>query len=207
MTTLSYYQQHAQEFFNQTIDVDMRSLYAPFLTQLSIHPQQSLSPQILDLGCGSGRDSLFFSKLGYAVTAVDGCKQLIDLAKKQDKHIDWQCLTFDQLSQQGWQHRFTGIWACASLLHVPFGKLASFINTLATMLVPQGVIYASFKYGQTEREKDGRFFCDLNEQRWQSIMQQLDGLNLIDMWQTTDKRVDRQEIWLNCLLRDSAIIV
>lgn len=195
MTTIDFYQTHAKDFFSQTINVDMQNVYQPFLERLPNGKQT-----ILDVGCGSGRDSIFFANQGFDVTAIDGSQNLIDLAKQTDNRINWQCLTFDKIANQNWQNRFTGIWACASLLHVPFDDLTKLLNDLILCIKSDGILYASFKYGDSEREKDGRFFCDINEQRWQLIGEQLDSAKPVMIWQTIDNRVDRQEIWWNVIL-------
>lgn len=198
MGTLDYYQRNAKEFFSQTINVDMQNVYQPFLEYL---PKAHLSNQqkILDVGCGSGRDSVFFANQGFEVVAIDGSQNVIDLAKQTDTRIDWQCLRFHEIAKQSWQNQFTGIWACASLLHVSFDDLPKILNDLLSCLRPTGILYASFKYGNSERKKDGRFFCDMNQQRWQLIEEQLDSAKALKLWQTVDNRVDRQEIWWNIL--------
>lgn len=198
MGTLDYYQRNAKNFFSQTINVYMQNVYQPFLEYL---PKTQLSNQqkILDVGCGSGRDSVFFANQGFEVVAIDGSKSLIELAQQTDTRIDWQCLRFDEIAKQRWQNQFTGIWACASLLHVPFDDLPKLLNDLIRCLKSDGILYASFKYGDSEREKDRRFFCDINEQRWQLIENQLISTKLLKVWQTFDNRVDRQEIWWNIL--------
>ena len=198
MDTLDYYQRNAKEFFSQTINVDMQNVYQPFLEYL---PKTHLSNQqkILDVGCGSGRDTVFFANQGFEVVAIDGSKSLIELAQQTDTRIGWQCLRFDEIAKQSWQNQFTGIWACASLLHVAFDDLPKILNDLLSCLRPTGVLYASFKYGDSEREKDGRFFCDINEQRWRIVESQLISTKPLKVWQTLDNRVDRQEIWWNIL--------
>jgi 2-polyprenyl-3-methyl-5-hydroxy-6-metoxy-1,4-benzoquinol methylase len=200
MGTLEYYQRNAKEFFSQTINVDMQNVYHPFLEYL---PKTHLSNQqkILDVGCGSGRDSVFFANKGFEVVAIDGSKSLIELAQQTDTRIDWQCLRFDEIAKQSWQNQFTGIWACASLLHVPFDDLPKILNDLLSCLRPTGILYASFKYGDNEREKDGRFFCDMNEHGWQLIGEQLDSTKALKLWQTVDNRMDKRDIWWNVLLK------
>ncbi len=200
MGTLDYYQRNAKDFFSQTINVDMQNVYQPFLEYLP-KPHLSNQQKILDVGCGSGRDSVFFANQGFEVVAIDGSKSLIELAQQTDTRIDWQCLRFHEIAKQSWQNQFTGIWACASLLHVPFDDLTKLLNDLIRCLKSDGILYASFKYGDSEREKDGRFFCDMNEHRWQLIGEQLDSAKALKLWQTVDNRVDRQEIWWNVLLK------
>ena len=200
MGTLDYYQRNAKDFFSQTINVDMQNVYQPFLEYLP-KPHLSNQQKILDVGCGSGRDSVFFANQGFEVVAIDGSKSLIELAQQTDTRIDWQCLRFDEIAKQSWQNQFTGIWACASLLHMPFDDLPKILNDLLSCLKPNGVLYASFKYGDSEREKEGRFFCDMNEQRWQLIEEQLDSAKPVMIWQTFDNRVDKRDIWWNVLLK------
>ena len=195
MTTLDYYETYAKDFFSQTINVDMQNVYQPFLENLPSGKQT-----ILDIGCGSGRDSVFFANKGFEVVAIDGSKSLIDLAKQTDTRIDWQCLRFDEIAKQSWQNQFTGIWACASLLHVPFDDLPKILNDLLSCLRPTGILYASFKYGNSERKKDGRFFCDMNEERWQLIENQLNNAKPLKFWQTIDNRKNLQDIWFNLIL-------
>ena len=196
MGTLDYYQRNAKDFFSQTINVDMQNVYQPFLEYLPKGKQA-----ILDVGCGSGRDSVFFANQGFEVVAIDGSQNVIDLAKQTDTRIDWQCLRFDEIAKQNWQNQFTGIWACASLLHVPFDDLSKILNDLLSCLRPTGILYASFKYGNRERKKEGRFFCDINEQRWQLIEEQLDSAKALKLWQTVDNRMDKRDIWWNVLLK------
>ena len=94
---------------------------------------------------------------------------------------------------------YDGIWACASLLHCERTRLKEVIGKLLRALKPEGVIYMSFKYGDSDREKDGREFTDLNEQQAQELLAQFEQVSLVDQWITVDKRPDREEQWLNLL--------
>ena len=108
MNTLDYYNKNSEEYFNSTLNVDMTNTYKEFL---KLVPEGG---KILDLGCGSGRDSMNFMKLGYEVTAVDGSKEL---AKKASVLLGKEVIvnTFEELELK---EKFHGIWACASLLHI-----------------------------------------------------------------------------------------
>ncbi len=101
-----------------------------------------------------------------------------------------------------WQRTFDGIWACASLLHVPAGRLPEVMARLAGALKPGGTLYASFKHGQGEREHKGRRFTDLDEAGLAAFLGEVPGLNPIETWVTGDLRPGRAaEPWLNALLR------
>lgn len=187
--TRDYYNQHAKEFFAQTVQANMSKHYQPFLERL---PQGA---SILDAGCGSGRDSLAFKQLGYKVTAIDGSKELCKLATKhigqEVKHMRFQEIDF--------QDEFDGIWACATLLHVPSKELPQIINRLSRALKKGGICYASFKYGDFEGERNGRYFYDLTEKRAEDLFI-VGGLVIEKMWITGDVREGRgDEKWLNLL--------
>lgn len=66
-------------------------------------------------------------------------------------------------------------------------------------LKPNGVIYMSFKYGDSDREKDRRQFTDLDENQAEALLEQFDNVQQIQQWVTLDQRPDRQEKWLNLL--------
>lgn len=204
--TVNFYNDNAQAFIEQTFSLEMQSLYEPFIASLPATPQSQ--HRILDVGCGSGRDSLHFAQLGLDVTAIDGSAAFIDIAKRSNDHnyayqanIDWQHCTFEDIRQRNWQKQFMGIWACASLLHVPYAELPVLIDNLIDTLADDGVFYASFKYGNSERIANERFFCDMNEGRWQAIEQKLNHDFSDTIWLTEDQRVDKDEMWFNILIK------
>ncbi|WP_151742648.1 MULTISPECIES: class I SAM-dependent methyltransferase [Acinetobacter] len=189
--TSNYYNQHAQLFFENTYQVEMESLYAPFLRYL---PEQA---SILDLGCGSGRDILAFKKKGYQVEAIDYSAELVKKARELT-NIEVRQQSFYDLAEN---NKYDGIWACASLLHCERDRLTEVLGLIFKALKPNGVCYMSFKYGNTDREKEGRSFTDLNEQQVHDLLKQIDQALLLQQWITVDKRPDRTEEWLNILIR------
>lgn len=189
--TISFYQQNADDFFVTTVDVDMTSLYAPFVAQIP------LNGKILDAGCGSGRDSKAFKAMGFAVEAFDATAAMVTLATEHSG-VAVRHLTFAELDEC---ERYDGIWCCASLLHVPQAELPNAMLRLARALKSGGIWYVSFKYGEGEREKMGRHFTDLNEQALEHLIMHLPDIQLLPTWQTQDKRPGRDETWLNALLR------
>mgnify|MGYP003581888697 CR=1 FL=1 len=95
------------------------------------------------------------------------------------------------------QSRFNGIWACASLLHCDRHRLKEVIGRMKNALKLNGVLYMSFKYGENDREKDGRKFTDLNEQQVKELLFQFDQVSLVQQSIMVDKRPNRDEQWLN----------
>lgn len=189
--TLNYYRQHAGRFFTSTVSVDMSALYQPFVAAL---PDGAT---VLDAGCGSGRDSKAFAEMGYRVEAFDASAQMVALATEHSG-LAVQEMRFDQLDAVA---RYDGIWCCASLLHVSQAELPDVMQRLARALKPGGVWYVSFKYGDGERVQEGRHFTDLNEAALERLVAPLKTVRVTSTWQTVDKRPDRNEIWLNALLR------
>jgi SAM-dependent methyltransferase len=189
--TLAYYDAAAESFFATTVDVDMSSLYEPFLRELAG------GAAILDAGCGSGRDARIFNERGYAVTATEPSPALATLAEAYCGLL----VEPRRFQDIDWRERFDGIWACASLLHVPLAELPEVLQRLAHALRPRGVLYVSFKYGRGEREQGGRRFTDLDEAGLDKLLRLVPTLAVVKTWTTADRRPDREgERWLNALL-------
>lgn len=190
--TLAYYEANAQRFFQDTYDVDMSSLYKPFLALL--RP----GAHILDAGCGSGRDSLTFLTRGYEVTAMDASTDMAKLASRLIAQPVLR-LSFDQIQ---FQERFDGVWACASLLHVPGHGLPTVLERLGMALKAGGVMYVSFKYGGGEAVKGGRLFNDYDEGSLKDLLRSRPEFGILKVWRTMDLRPDCDDVtWLNVLLR------
>jgi len=188
--TIDYYQQNAGEFFNGTINVDMSNIYQHFTKDL---PTGSL---ILDAGCGSGRDTKAFLDMGYKVEAFDASSEMVKLASEYTG-LDVKHAVFDDVNVID---KYDAIWCCASLLHVPENQLPNTLAKLASALKPNGLWYLSFKYGSKQREKDGRLFTDVNEERLVTLVSTLPHVEVKFTWITEDKRPNRKEQWLNTIL-------
>ncbi|MCF8778189.1 class I SAM-dependent methyltransferase [Vibrio sp. IRLE0018] len=189
--TDQYYTKNAQSFFESTVSVDVQKLYDQFLPHLNPHSA------ILDAGCGSGRDSKHFRDLGFKVTAFDANQALVELASR---HLGQNVIhaKFDTFSAES--DSFDGIWACASLLHVPDQELAATFLALSQLLKPQGIFYCSFKYGQAAQVRNGRFFTDMDENKLQATLT-TSPLTIKQTWITSDVRAGREsEQWLNAIL-------
>jgi len=188
--TLGYYDRNAEVFVESTFQVSMGELYQEFL------PKVSEGGHILDAGCGSGRDALFFKQNGYRVSAFDGSEAIASLASKKTG-LTVQHRSFSDIYES---NTYDGIWACASLLHLPLADVPEAIARLWSALKPDGVLYMSFKAGQGEREHNGRHFSDADESIAEQWVQGLTEFEACHMWRSDDQRPDRDEQWLNILL-------
>jgi SAM-dependent methyltransferase len=190
--TLEYYQSNAKKFYAGTVSIDMTSLYQPFLEHM---PNTGT---ILDAGCGSGRDILFFKRQGFSVVAFDYSPELVKMASDLSGQ-DVLLLTFKDIA---FQNKFDGIWACSSLLHVPKAEMDAVLRKLTAALKPEGILYTSFKYGNAEVFRNGRLFIDYDEDSFNALLIGHPDLQVVKYWHTTDLRPGRgDEKWLNMLLK------
>ena len=132
------------------------------------------------------------------MTALDASEAMVELASR---HIGRPVLhmSFDQVQ---FREHFDGIWACASLLHVPAHSMVEVLRQLGLALKPGGVMYASFKYGEGEAVRDGRLFNDYDEGGLRDLLRSRPELKILKLWRTTDLRPNCNDVtWLNVLLR------
>lgn len=197
MNTLDYYNKNSEEYFNSTLNVDMTNTYKEFL---KLVPEGG---KILDLGCGSGRDSMNFIKLGYEVTAVDGSKEL---AKKASVLLGKEVIvsTFEELELK---EKFHGIWACASLLHIKREDLKTVLNNLYNNLDDNGVFYMSFKYGEKEYVDDkNRYFNCFTDESIISFINENTKYNILGLYITEDKLGRVNEVkWVNLICNKKSV--
>jgi len=193
--TIEYYNQELEAFVSNTLNLDMSSLYLEFV--------QHIKPKghILDAGCGPGRDSLYFINQDFRVTAFDASKAMVTYATKFIGQTVLQ-MKFDEVS---FVNMFDGVWACASLLHVPLTRIDDVLTRIIRSLVKGGIIYSSFKYGEQEIFKNGRIFSSYTEKTFMALISRHPGLSIVKIWQTTDIQLNRtEEIWLNTICRKEA---
>jgi len=192
MDSTRFYDDNASTFVEQTFNVDMAELRSRFLKNL---PKGA---SILDAGCGSGRDALAFKQAGYDVCAFDASSEMVAEATSRSG-LPVRQMRFENFS---WERDFDGVWACASLLHVFRRNLPMVFQRLAKNLTPDGVIYASFKYGSDERRRKGRYFNDMTRELIDPLLQMTPELAMFDFWISKDQRPERgSERWLNCLFK------
>lgn len=192
MDSTDYYSKNATKYFESTVDLEVSSLLGRFTEEVKE------GGSVLDLGCGSGRDSLALLEHGFDVTPLDGSEEMCRLAAAHTGldvlHMNFSEIDFDEA--------FDGIWASASLLHVEEKDMPDIYHRLIKSLVPGGVLYVSYKHGDFKGIRNGRYFCDFTWTEFKKKLEQFPELEIIDSWKSYDVRKERSsEKWLNVLLR------
>ena len=187
-SNIEYYNMHADDFFEGSVDADMSEWRNRFIKYL---PDGG---RVLDAGCGSGRDSKAFIMQGYSVVAMDASREMCKRASELLGQEVWQ-MRFDEMS---FDDEFDGVWACASLLHVPISEMADVLKKIKHGLRPEGIFYASFKYGEGETVKDVRSFTNYT---LESVCELLKGagFRVLECDISYDVRPGREEKWVNVI--------
>ena len=190
--TLKYYNENAQSFASGTVSVKFTEVQDKFLEKLNP------DAYILDFGCGAGRDTKYFLSRGYQIDAIDGSEQLCRIASKYTG-IKVRQMLFQELDEK---EKYDGIWACASILHLPKKQLREVLENMYAALKSEGWIYTSFKYGKFEGERNGRYFTDFTTDTFKEFIHDMHNLQIEEHWITGDVRPGRgEEKWLNLLLQ------
>lgn len=190
--SIEYYNQHAQDFINRTKDLDVSTIADQFLGLVVD------KGRILDLGCGSGRDAFYFREKGYDTYAIDGSEALVDYVRTfLGDHV--QCCTYEAYITA---LKFDGIWAMASLLHVPEMAMVALIEKYAKLLKVGGIFFMSFKLYKENFSYEGRDFTCYDKIGLHEMLDLVNGLELIEIIETQSiKDGHDQEWWVNAFCR------
>ena len=193
MDSIDYYERYAGVYYENTADLDLGEFLDRFLDLL---PENA---EVLDLGCGSGRDSLYLEDRGCYTTLLDGSKEMCKLA---EIHTDKEVLnmTFEEMD---FDEVFDGIWACASLLHVEERDMDRIMGKVIAALKPRGILYMSFQYGTAQEIRGNRFFHDYTEEGAYAMLKRQPGVKVLDIWTTPDA-AGKSRKWLNVLAKKTS---
>jgi len=190
--SVGFYNENAVGFFDNTVGADMGETYEIFNSYLK------KGAAILDLGCGSGRDSRYFSNYGYEVISVDYSDEMVKMA---GEFLNKEVIKID-MRQMDFKDKFDGIWACASVLHIKKNEMAKVLKNSYCALKDSGIMYMSFKYGEGEIQSKGRHFSNYKEDTFTKLLDSLDLFKIEKFWKTEDVRPDRKnEFWLNVIVK------
>jgi SAM-dependent methyltransferase len=141
--TLAHYNDHAAEFWRGTRDHDVRQNIDALLRHTAGAPPL----RILDFGCGPGRDLAAFSALGHAPVGLEGSPPLAAMAREHSGCEVWEQ---NFLALELPDERFDGVFANASLFHVPSRELPRVLRELRSTLVSGGVLFVSNPRGDND---------------------------------------------------------
>ena len=182
--TLEYYDSDPEGFFDRTFGSDMSDSRARFLAHLEP------GARILDLGCGSCRDTLAFRGAGYDAVPADASEGMRRLARER-LGLEVLPLSFGDLAFDG---EFDGVWACASLLHVPSAELPGVLGRVRASLKPGGAFFCCFKEGEFEGVRDGRFYTDMTVEALAALLEGC-GFQVAEAWASEGAR----DSWANAV--------
>ena len=162
--TIAHYDRNARSFWEGTRDHDVSQNYAALLGAIEGAPPFA----ILDLGCGPGRDLRYFRSLGHEAVGLDGAKEFVAMARA---HSGCEVLHQDFLALDLPAARFDGIFANASLFHVPGRELPRVLRELHAALKPRGVLFSSNPRGNNEEGiSGGRYGCYWDLATWRKFV-------------------------------------
>lgn len=162
--TIEHYDRVAEEYWHGTRNHDVSQNYAAFLEAIEGKPPY----KILDLGCGPGRDLLYFGSLGHDVTGLEGSKALVTMARS---HANCEVLHQNFLLMNLPEGRFDGVFANASLFHVPSEELPRVLSDLSKSLKAKGVLFCSNPRGNNQEGWGGdRYSCFFDLQTWRKYV-------------------------------------
>lgn len=191
-TTIHYYDEDPDRYIRTALQADMTETRSRFTKHLPAHAL------ILDFGCGSGRDTKAFLEEGFQVEAIDGSEEL---CKKASAYTGIQVkqMLFNDLNETD---KYDGIWANATLLHLPKAELKDVLKKLEKALKPNGILFASFKYGTFEGIRTERYYTDFTKDTLKEFWAASTSLKIFDEWITDDTIPGREGLqWINILAR------
>ena len=192
--TLAYYDRRAEAFWEGTRDHDVRQNIEALLRHVESPPPFA----ILDLGCGPGRDLAAFRALGHEPVGVEGAPAFVAMARAHSGCEVWQQ---DFLALDLPAERFEGVFANASLFHVPAAELPRVLGDLRRALKPRGVLFASNPHGGDEEGwSGGRYGSYHAPATWERLVTNA-GFALLDAYYRPAGLPRAQQPWLATVWR------
>lgn len=191
--TLNYYDNNIDSYkklwlddFSSNYNFEIPDIFLSYLNKNS---------KILDMGCGTGRDSKYFKELGHIVKSIDGslemCKIASNLLNEEVEQLNFLDINYN--------NEFDGVFACASLLHLSNEDLLIVLNKISNALKENGILYTCFKYGDSTRVDNGRFYNDMNEEKFINILTNVEDLKILKTWVTEQYKTDTK--FINYIIR------
>lgn len=193
-STVSHYELSAEQFAHGTLDHDVSQNIDALLRHIHAEPPYD----ILDLGCGPGRDLVTFLARGHRPIGLDAAPSFVRMARERSGCEVWRQ---DLLSLDLPPRRFDGVFANAVLFHVPSQELLRVLGELAASLRPKGVLFCSNPHGpDVERQSGRRYGCYLTKQTWDAFVTEA-GFELLEHYYRPEGRPRAEQPWLASVWR------
>jgi SAM-dependent methyltransferase len=198
LETLAHYEQRAEDFRAGTQDHDVSQNIDALLRHIEARPPFS----ILDFGCGPGRDLGTFTLLGHEAIGLDGTARFVAMASAATRCEVWRQ---DFLKLDLPERRFDGIFANASLFHVPSLELPRVLRQLHATLKPAGVLFSSNPRGANEEGWNrGRYGVYHDLEAWRRYLTKAGFLELEHYYRPSGPPREQQP-WLASVWRKADI--
>ena len=195
--TLDHYNQRADDFWQGTRDHDVAQNIEALLQAIEAKPPFT----ILDFGCGPGRDLKVFAALGHVAVGLDGAARFVAMARDYSGCEVW-LQDFFKLDLP--DKYFDGVFANATLFHVPSQELPRVLRELFATLKPGGVLFSSISRGENEEGwVRGRYGAHYNLETWRQHLSAA-GFVEIDHYYRPPGLPLEQQPWLASVWRRSA---
>jgi SAM-dependent methyltransferase len=195
--TVAHYQENADSFEAGTRDHDVSQNIAALLRQIEGEPPYD----ILDFGCGPGRDLKTFAALGHRAVGLDGTPRFVEMARQATGCEVWQ-QDFLRLALP--PARFDGIFANAALFHVPGQELPQVLRALHGALKPRGVLFSSNpRGGNQEGWNRGRYGAYHDLEGWSALLTAA-GFEELEHYYRPQGLPREQQPWLASVWRRTA---
>ncbi len=186
--TLDHYNQNADAFWAGTKGHDVAQNYQAFLAPFP----KDKTLDILDFGCGPGRDVRYFKSLGHRAVGLDGSEAFCNMARQYTR---CQILQQNFLSLELPRHAFDGVFANASLFHVPSQELPRVLDDLHAALRPGGVLFLSNPRGHDEGWSGQRYGHYMQFDTSKLFLQEA-GFEVIDHYYRPLGKPKHEQPWL-----------
>lgn len=196
-TTLGHYEANAASFREGTRSHDVSQNYEAFLGAIEGAPPFT----ILDLGCGPGRDLRYLRDLGHVAVGLEGCASFVEMARA---HTGCEVHHQDFLAMQLPPARFDGVFANASLFHVPSAHLPRVLGELRGALKPGGVLFCSNPRGANEEGWSGQRYGVYHDLEGFRGYCEPAGFELLDHYYRPPGRPRHEQPWLATVWRKTA---